>query len=89
MPITRFLDYLALVAQGDYPPFFFLLPYPYLFFGGHLVAFGGAIVLLLRPMTLERKGIVGFITFISSLYPLLQILLYTLWLTTDLRVFPP
>jgi hypothetical protein len=41
-----------------------------------LIAFVGSIFLLVRPMTLERRGVIGFVTFVFSLLSIIIVLFF-------------
>ena len=60
----------------------------FFFLVGPLIAFVGALALLLRNMTKERSGIVGFIVFISSLPPISLLLILLVAYITGRPAFP-
>ncbi len=63
-----FIDPFLIVASV-----FFLTP---------VVSVSGSILLLARPWTLEQRGIIGYVTFISSLLSVLVGVLFRAWTTS-------
>lgn len=79
---------LGILGTGTYAPIDSLIAVWSFFLIGPLVAFCGALSLLLHDMTVERKGIVGFIVFVSSLPPISLLLILLAAYITGRPAFP-
>ncbi len=68
----------ALLPQtgGSPPPLSAYYPGWFFYIVSPLAAFISSVALLVRPMTTERRGVVGFIAFIASLPSIALMLLY-------------
>lgn len=65
----------------------FYFPYLIFYVYGPVVSFVGAVVMLFRPIPMERRRIVGFIVFVAALPSMLSILMYTAALVTGRPLF--